>query len=259
MNVPIRMIGIATTFFWIFLIAFIASAVYSVKDLRFGFGEPIFTIAPTRELVFSLPIEVENRGYYSISSFNVTTEFSGADGSVITRESTLVPLIPKGRLVTVLHNVTLNFDDMLENNEQYLFNDSEMRIAASVGMNFAEILPAEVSTNFSFPWGAPFYNLAFGQPEYTALNSTHQTAMVPVSFENHASFDLAGNIKLKIYNDAGVLLGENETAFDVPQYSPYNGSFEFCVPTAEITPSGHFEFYFVTPLFDYGPVVVPYG
>ena len=259
MNVPIRMIGIATTFFWIFLIAFAASAVYSVKDLRFGFGEPQFTIAATRELLFSLPIDIENRGYYSISSFYVTTEFSGADGSVIAKESTLLPIIPKGELVTVLHNMTLNLDDMLENNEQYLFSDSEMRIAASVGMNLAEILPAEASTNFSFPWGAPFNNLSFGHPQCTAFNSTHLTTRVSISFENHAAFDVAGKIKLKIYNDAGVLLGENETGFNVPQHSPFNGSFESYVPAAEITLSGHFEAYIVTSLFDYGPVVIPYG
>jgi len=40
MKILIRMIGIATTLFWIFLIVFFISAVYSAKDIDFDFWSP---------------------------------------------------------------------------------------------------------------------------------------------------------------------------------------------------------------------------
>ena len=54
MNVPIRMLGVATTIFWILLAAFIALAAYSVKDLNFNLGEPEFSAAPNGDLILSL-------------------------------------------------------------------------------------------------------------------------------------------------------------------------------------------------------------
>jgi len=63
MRVPIRMIGIATTFFWIFLIAFFVSAVYSVKDVHFDFGEPQMDVTSHNKVVFSLPVSIANSGF----------------------------------------------------------------------------------------------------------------------------------------------------------------------------------------------------
>jgi hypothetical protein len=259
MNVPIRMIGIATSLFWVFLIAFAASTAYSIKDLRFDFGEPQFAVTPMQELVFSLPIYIENRGYYSIGDFSVTTQFSGPDGSILTRDTTLIPIIPRGQSETILHNVTLDLNQLLENNEQYLFNDNELRVAASVGLKLSEVLPVQVATNFSFPWGAPLCNFMLGEPTIEGFNSSHQRVTVPVSFENHAPFDLAGNLQLKIFNDANMLLGENQKFFEVPQHSPYNDYFEFYIDAAQMTPAGSFEVSFLTSFFDYGPMVIPYG
>jgi len=259
MNVSIRIIGIATMFFWIFLIAFAVSAVYSIKDLQFDFGEARFSVSPNHGILFSLPIYIDNNGYYSIDSFNITTEFSDSEGAFITEGFTLIPVIPKGENATIVHNVTLNLDGSLEGGQQYLFNDSELRIATSVGMRFAEVFPVEASTNFSLPWGAPFYNFMLGEPEYSGFNLTHQIVTVPLSFENHASFDLTGEIQLKIYNEAGVLLGENQAAFEVLRFSSYNGQFELYVQSARITSSGRFEVYLLTPFLDCEPLVIPYG
>jgi hypothetical protein len=259
MNVSIRIIGIATMFFWTFLIAFAVSAVYSIKDLQFNFGEARFSISPNHGVLFSLPICIDNDSYYSIDSFNITTEFSDSEGDFITKGFTLVPVIPKGEDMTIFHNVTLDLDDSLGSGQQYLFNDSELRIATCVGMRFAEVFPVEASTNFSIPWGAPFYNFILEEPKSAEFNSTHQMVAVPLSFENHAPFDLSGEIQLKIYNEVGMLLGEKQAAFEVLRFSTYNGQFELYVQGARFTPTGRFEVYFLTPFLDYGPLVIPYG
>ena len=263
MNVPIRVLGIATSIFWIFLIAFIASAAYSVKDLNFDVGEPQFTTAPGGQLMFSLPLYINNRGYYSLKEFQLSTVFSDAEGSEIARDNTYVAVIPHGENVTIIHNVTLSMDSLLESGEQYLFNDNNLTASVTAGLNFAELFPAQISTNFTYPWGAPFYNFALGQPSFGRFNGTHSMVTVPMSFENHAAFDLVGNIRVELYDGADVLLGESQTVVSAPQYSSYNGDLEFYVPlnAASLSGSrnGRFDVYFSTPLFEYGPLVIPYG
>jgi hypothetical protein len=154
-------------------------------------------------------------------------------------------------------------DSVLENAEQYLFHDSNLTVSVTAGLTVAELLPAQILTNFTFPWGAPFYNFALDQPSFERFNFTHSAVSVPVSFENHAAFDLAGNIRVELFDSVGSLLGESQTAFYVPQHSSYDGNLEFQVPlnaaSLSTAQSGHFNVYFSTPLFEYGPLVIPYG
>jgi len=262
MNVPIRALGIATSIFWILLIAFIALAAYSFKDLNFDLGEPQFATAPDGQLLFSLPLYIDNRGYCSLKEFNLSTVFSDAEGAEISRANTFVPVIPRGENVTIFHNVTLSMDSVLENAEQYLFNDNNLTASVTAGLTFAELLPTQISTNFTFPWGAPFYNFALGQPSVGRFNITHSAVSVPMSFENHAAFDLAGDIREELFDSVGLLLGESQTPFYVPQHTSFDGHLEFHVPlsTASFSAAynGHFNVYFSTPLFEYGPLVIPY-
>ena len=263
MNVPIRALGIATSIFWVLLIAFIALAAYSVKDLNFDVGEPQFTTDPNGQLMFSLPLYIDNRGYYSLKEFSLSTVFSNAEGSEISRANTYVPVIQHGENITILHNVTLSADSLFEEGEQYLFNDSDLTVSVTAGLNFAELLPAQISTNFTFPWGAPFYNFALGDPSFGRFNFTHGAVAVPMSFENHAAFDLVGNIRIELYDSVNSFLGESQTLVNVPQFSSYDGNVEFHVSLNAVSlsaaRSGYFNVYFSTLLFEYGPLVIPYG
>ena len=263
MNVPIRMLGIATSILWIFLIAFVALAAYSVRDLNFDVGEPQFSPATDGQLLFSLPLYIDNRGHYSLKEFQLSTVFSDAEGIEISSADTFVPVIPHGESITILHNVTLTADSLFEKGEQYLFSDTNLSVAVTAGLNFAEIFPAQISTNFTFPWGAPFYNFALGELMFGRFNSTHGTVAVPMSFENHAIFDLVGNMRIELYDSGDSLLSESQTAFNVPQYSTYNGDMEFYVPLNPASLSnvqnGHFNVYVSTPFIEYGPLVIPYG
>jgi hypothetical protein len=252
------MISIATTFFWIFLIVFFVSAAYSVKDVRFNFEEPQMDLTSDNKIVFSLPITIDNKGYYNIGSFNITTEISDYESFIITQGSTFIPVIEKGKQITATHNVTININDLLQNSQNYLFNDTELKVHETVGMKLAEAIPVQASTNLSMPWGAPLYNFTLGEIEYTAFNGTHMTATIPISFENHASFDLTGNIQIRMYNSTRTLIGEGQTTIEAPQNAPYHGHAELNVPIVEITENGYFEVYFSTPFFNFGPLVIPY-
>lgn len=253
------MIGVATTVFWLFLIVFFVSAVYSVKDLNLEIGQPQVNITSDNEMLFSLPIMIDNKGYYNIGDFNITTEVSDRQGSMITNGSTFIPQIRRAREITVTHNMTIDIEDLMQGNQDYLFNDTELVIHGVFGMKVAEVIPVQASTNFSLPWGAPLFNFTLDEIEYTVINMTHMRATVPISFENHALFDLYGSAQIRMYNDDDALISTGQTTIEAPQNTPYEGFIELDVSIADISSSGYFEVYFSTLFFDFGPLVIPYG
>ncbi|MBS7616309.1 hypothetical protein KEJ45_03830 [Candidatus Bathyarchaeota archaeon] len=258
MNLPIRAIGIATTLLWVFLIAFFASAVYSLKDLRFDIGEPHLSVSDGEAFVY-IPICVDNKGSYNLSAFNLSTSVKDANGSTLSESSTFLPVIKSGEKTEFLHNLTFNLEDLLSNGEYYLFNDADLLVTASIGVKIAEAIPVRASTNFSLPWGAPFYNFELGEPSIENFNLTHINLIVPLGFENHSFFDVQGEIKVRMYDVSGALIGEGETTVNVPQHSFYTGHVSFCIEAEKMPSNGFFEVYFTTAPIIYGPMVVPYG
>jgi len=260
MNVPIRMLGIANMIFWIVLIAFIASAGYSIKDINFNAGEPTLGATEDGSLTLTFPLYIDNQGYYGLKAFNITTTVYGDQGNEVTKTSTFVPTIFKGQTTTILHNVTLNIKQLAESNPQLLLNDSNLKARVAAGFDFAKLMPVQLSTNFTFPWGAPFHNLVLEQPQYSVVSRSNVRVIVPLSFENHATFDIAGDVLAGIYDGNGALLTESQTSLSVPAGSAFIGELGFTLPVDAasqiVTEGGHVEVFFSSPLFEYGPMVI---
>ncbi|MGW8289456.1 MAG: hypothetical protein ACWGNP_04205, partial [Candidatus Bathyarchaeia archaeon] len=205
---------------------------------------------------------------YSLNELHLSTVFSDAEGAEISRSYMFVPIIPRGENTTIIHNISLSPITTLERGAPYLFYNDDLNVSFTAGLNFAELLPAEISANFTFPWGAPFYNFAVGDPSIENVDPTKVTVSVPVSFENHAVFDVAGSIKMELYDSTDALLSESQTVLYVPQHSNYDDNMEFSIPviasnlsvdSLSTVGSGHFDVYFDMGVFQYGPLVIPYG
>jgi hypothetical protein len=262
MKVPIRMLGIATSVFWVLLIAFIILAAYSVTDLRFDIDEPELTVEPDGQLVFNLPLIIDNGGYYSLREFHIKTVFSNTEGLEISRAHTLVPVIPSGEITRIDHNVPLDIEEIYQNDDNYLFEDNDLQVSLAVGLNFAEVLPSQISTNFTFPWGAPFSNFNIGEPSVNIFNLTHSVISVPMNYENRAFYDVLGSIDVELYDNGNSLLSETRELINTPQQASFNENIELFVPNVSSLDSiqnGYFTIYFSTLIFEHGPMVIPYG
>ena len=259
MDIPIKMIDIVTIISWIFLIIFSVSAVYSIKDLTFDFGVSQLGTTSDGKILFSLPIEIANKGYYNVGLFNVTTIVLAENSSVIAEGSTLIPTIGKGETVTVLHNMTFDVAHLLQFNQSYLFNDTQLNTVESVSMRLGGFIPVQASGNFSIPWGAPLYNFKLGEPQYTVLNFTHMQVTVPMSFDNHATVDITGEAQIRMYNSTNELVGFDRIDIEALQHSHYGGNLRLYAVTSSVTQTGWFELRLQIGLFNYGPVVIPYG
>ena len=262
MRVPIRMISLATSFFWVFLIMFSVSALYSMKDIKLSLGEPYPSLMSDDEFVLSLPLTIVNKGYYNLGYFNLSTDILNADGLPVAHGSTFIQVIDKDEAINTTHDIRLNLTDLLRTYESLIFSDTELRINATVSMRAAEVNPIQVSSNLSMPWGAPLYNFTLGTPDFTVDPEPHATpsftAVIPIDFENHAFFDIDGTVQVRMYNSTGAPIGEGQTHIKARQHSRYDGTLELHIPIDSVTANGRFEVFFTTSLFNYGPLEAAY-
>jgi hypothetical protein len=258
MRIPIRIIGIITSVFWIFLILFAFTAVYSMKDMQYSLGDLETAISQDNELLVSFPVSVTNTGYYNLASFNISMQVLNNNGSEVTRGSTIIPLVAQGQTVNTTHTMKLNVTDLLLTDRELLFNDSSWSIYEVVSMDAAEVIPVRASANLSLPWGAPLNNLIFGPLKTESYNQTHMRVLIPIRFENHAFFSFTGTVKARIYDNGNLLVGKSQINLDAPQHSPYKGELEFYLPARAVS-SIHCEALLETPFFTYGPMVMNLG
>jgi hypothetical protein len=258
MRVPIRIISIASSAFWIFLIIFSASAVYSMKDFQVNLGQPQTSMTEEHELLISFPVSVVNTGLYEIADFNISKSFLDEEGSAIAGGSIFIPVIGQGQTINVTQDVKLNVTDLLQTHQSLLNNDTDLTTSTRLSMLAAGVIPVQASSNSSMLWGAPLYNLTLGTPQLATFNATHSVATVQLSFENHAFFDVTGTVWLRAYGNANELIGQGQASIQVAQHTPYAGNLEVYVPSGA-GPIVRLEAHFVTTFFNYGQEIAAYG
>lgn len=259
MRYAVRALGWATKIFWILIVFFAVTSVYSALNVRMGFGQPQVFLS-SGFMVISVPLFVNNTGLYDLSELNMTVAVMDHNGSLASPSSTFVPSIPRGSSIEKVLNVSMDLGNLTSRLPSYLFDDTVFVVDMSLKLIFAHAIPFQVSMNITIPWGAPFYNFSTGQISYNYLNLTHQEAIIPVSFENHSPyFNVDGSMQVEVYNDNGELLGFGGSDMNVPSHSSYESQVEITVEGSRVTGRGEVRFYFEVSAFSFGPVVIPYG
>jgi hypothetical protein len=261
MQVPIRVLGIATTVFWALLAVFIVLTAYSIKDLNIDIGEPQIVSITNDQLILSLPLKVDNKGFFSVEELHFSTVFSDVEGEEFSTADSFLPVVQEGEKITFVHNATLSISKLLEKNDQYLFNDNQLKASVTTGFNFAQLLPVQISTEFEFQWDAPFHNFALSKlPNGQSLA---HSPMVLMRFENHATFDVVGSIRVELHDSTGSLMCQMQMPINVTRHSTYFENVQVNIPqkavSVSIEPNSHFEVYFDTGSIEYGPLVIPYA
>jgi hypothetical protein len=255
MKQAIRALGWATNIFWIMLLLFTVTAVYSAFQIKPGFGDAS-TSTSDSSLTVSLPFSLYNGGFYDISRINLTTLVTDSYGLPLTSSSTLFQLIPKGTNTTITHKILVDLRQMSTKSLSHLlFNDTSLAVDAILKLNYASAIPFQISTNFTMPWGAPLASLALGKMIVSPYNSTCSEATVPLSFENHSPLGLNGTMRLELVDVTNRIVGTGS----VPIIGAPHSGFETAV---EILMSGNpsnvteARLYFDTSIFHYGQLVI---
>jgi hypothetical protein len=263
LDVPIRVLGVVTSIIWVLLIAIIASSAYSIKDLSIQVDPPTPTLGQNHELILSAPIRINNTGSLDLKELNLTTQVFDPKGIEISRAYSFVANIPQRGNVTILHNMTLNVDKIVQNDSKFLFEDDNLTVTLHGGISLNGLLPSTISANMTLPWGAPLYNFSLGKPQLSLFNSTHSFLTIPISFENHAWFNIEGNLRVIAYGTDNGAQFQGQTNLNVLANCRYNDNMEFYALIAAngilAFTGGHFEVTFSSELCNYGPWVIPFG
>jgi hypothetical protein len=252
MKIATSMLTVATVILWVVILFFSVTAVYSVMNVGVNIGEA--QMLPTSNgIKFSLPFSISNEGYYEIADLNLTTRVTDPDGAVLDLTETLVESIPQGETVNASHTIAINLDDILSMDHLTLMlNDSNFTVEIFAGLSFARAVPVQISTNVSLPWGAPFADFAVGEPSVSQYNSSYAEVTIPVSFENHASIDITGTLKLEFYSNSNERIASGTTRINVAA----NQNFRYNIlvsatpqDASKLTDSGKVHIFFETPLF----------
>lgn len=258
MRQAIRALGWATNVFWIILLFFTVTVVYSAFQVRVEPPEEdeFYVSSLDGTLVMSMPFDITNGGFYDISNFTITTLVKDSSGLLISDSSTTEPLIQRGSNVSIKHNMSISINQMTTENLSYLlFNDSLFDVGIALKLNYASVVPFQISTNFTMPWEAPLNNLTIRNVS-VAYNGTNFVATVPISFENHSIFSLDGTVRVELVDNMNRVLGSGAASFvpNVPPESSYSVPVEVVV--SDPTNIRTARLYFATSIFSYGPVVI---
>jgi hypothetical protein len=252
MNIAIRMLSIATFILWIVILFFSVTAVVSIMNLGVTIGE-VQMLPSSNGISLSLPFAINNNGYYEIADLNLTTRVTDLNGTVVDQTETIVPSIPLGTTLNSSHTIEIDLEDIMSmDHVTLLLNDSEFNVEIFAGLNFARMVPAQLSLNTTIPWGAPFAGFSIGEMSVSPYNATHVEATIPVSFENHAVLDISGTLKLEFYNGSQERIASGSTAISVPSQNSYaNNISMYAVQEDEpkLTSSGNLHLIFETPMF----------
>jgi hypothetical protein len=258
MNVPLRALSWVTRFFWIIVLAFAVTCAYSATLIRVNFGQPVMT-STGEDFTITLPIIFDNRGYYNIADFNVTTYIADYENRGISKATTCIVQIRPQNNANIFHGVSFSQNEIMTRAD-YLFNDSNFTLYGSIHLNYANLIPFGFETNKTIPWGAPLFNFTIGMPEYSTYDTAHLRINVPINFQNHSPyFSVTGTIHVEIFNSRGQLIGEGTPSIDVPSNADYDDEIGMLVNTGMFTGRGQIRVNIRTEMFDYGPMVINYG
>jgi len=255
MRQSIRALGWTITISMLVLLTFLVTAVYSAvqtvfMDQGIRLNDPQPTLSGDK-MILSVPVEVNNTGWYDITDFRITTTLKDWRGIALAANTTSIEEVKSGAFRQVVHEFSVGFGDILLDMTYIMFNDTEFKIDMSVGFKYAYALGFQrTATNMSVPWGAPLYGFevtGIGQP---VANGSHLLMPVAVYVENHSFLDIAGDLNLKFYNSLGRYVGSGKGPFHVLPGSRLNRPIDVAVSVdkpADFTGKGYAEVFLELP------------
>jgi len=251
MKQAIKALSLATKILWILVIIFSITAVYSVANLRIGFGEQKTSFSGD-SITLSTPLFINNTGFYEIADMNITIQIRDRDNKTVSTSTTIVPSISPNINIQKTHNITLNLKNLTRELPYLTFSDSIFDIRTFVALRFANVIPVQMSMNTTMPWGAPLYNFFIGE---ISLDYAKKRLIVPLSFENRAFFGIDGIMRLEVFNSENGCVNSVEVAIEVHAGSGFEDFVEVNVDPSKLTHENQVRIFIETSMLNVGPIV----
>ncbi|MEM0095748.1 MAG: hypothetical protein QW660_03850 [Candidatus Bathyarchaeia archaeon] len=233
MRLTIKALGWTIILLWIFTLALPVSVAFSLMKLaegrNLGIQEPTFMLS-NGNISISMPIYVNNTGFYDISEAGVKIRIGKADKTIVTLYRDL-PNIPAGQMVNTSCILTASLMEIFQKDCTLLTEDANLNVNAALHFRVAYAIAFNVAQNFSTRWGAPFHNLTY----ILAYNGATHTFSFSISFNNHAFFPLSGPFEIRLYNSSNYEIGKTSLYLDVPSGEFFQETVDVAVDPLGVT------------------------
>ena len=203
-----------------------------VRQSEASYSNNIFSLIP--------PFYISNTGFYDLTDVNFTVSVNDAVGK-LSAASALIPMVKAGSIVNSSLTINVSVAKLSPRTFALLTNDTNLNLDVSSSFGLAHAITFGLSTNFSQPWRAPFYNFTVLAITY---NASRAQLSISISFENHASYPLDGSFTLQACNNRSKRIGYFQDEVNVQPSAPFSGSYEFGIDDAELTTNNYVGLYF---------------
>lgn len=177
------------------------------------------------------PIQIGDRGYFSISNVVVDVAVKDAAGAQLLT-GTLGPFtVNPGQTKDVTASLVLDTAGLSSAALQSLATAPQnLTVTATLGASVPPFVGVSGSVSASLKWGAPVSGLTVGQPSFSQYNSTTIEASVPVTFANdNAYFTVSGDGAVSVLDSAGQKVGSGIVSLDVPPNTQYSQNVQLLI------------------------------
>ena len=243
MRFTIRALGWIIALLWIITLILPVSVVLSLMKLaegkNMGIQEPIFSLS-NGNLSLTIPLYINNTGFYDISEVNVKIKISRANDVIATLLENL-PDIPAGLMVNVSCTFSESLNEIFQRYRALLTEDANLDVDAALHFRVAYAVAFNIATNFTTKWGAPFQNLTIYDIAY---NITTHVLSFSISFNNHAFFPINEPLTIELYNSDGKKVSSSSLSLNVPSGESFQEKIEVNVDPSKMTRSGFIRLFF---------------
>jgi hypothetical protein len=243
LRLTIKALGWIIALLWIITLILPISVVFSLMKLaegkNMGIQEPIFSLS-NGNLSLTIPLYINNTGFYDISEVSVKIKISRANDAIVTLLENL-PDIPARRMVNASCNFSASLNEIFQRHSTLLTEDADLDVDAALHFRVARAIAFNITQNFPTRWGAPFQNLTVYDVAY---NTTTHVFSFSISFNNHAFFFINEPLTIELYNSGSEKVGSAFWSLNVPSGESFQEKIEVNVDPSKMTRSGFIRLFF---------------
>ena len=177
------------------------------------------------------PIQIEDRGYFSLSNVAVDVAVKDAAGAQLLT-GTLGPFtVDPGQAKHVVASLVLDTAGLSSAALQSLATTAQnLTVSATLAASLPPFVGVSGSAATQLKWGAPVSGLAVGQPSFSQYNSTTVEAAVPVKFTNdNAYLTVSGDGQVSVLNSTGQKVGSGSVSLNVAPSARFDQSVDLFI------------------------------
>lgn len=196
-------------------------------------GSSSMYLAPGNTVVFQNNLSLSNDGFFTVNNFQLREVLTMPSGEVLDRTSSPAVSIPAGTSQTISPSPPLSFSFSQPAAAKLLTKDTNLSLIFGINASYANLFTFSIQVPSNYSWGAPFADYV---TTVSPMNSSggSPNVKVTVSFQNDASFPIAGTLTINLLSPSDQQCGSTTLSVG-PLENGQGGQSSFNQTTGPVT------------------------